>query len=343
MNTQKKYWNIILWAAIATLTACGGNQVLQPDKKVEEKKQEEKSTESKPATEPATKEKEAASKGGYYLDDGPGDDASIDIDSIPNAQPKPEELSTRANRPYIALEQQYTPMIAYAPYKEQGKASWYGKRYHGKRTSTGEVYDMYGMTAAHTILPIPSYAKVTNLANGRSVIVRINDRGPFKNGRLIDLSYAAAYKLRIVDQGSATVEVEAIDSSFEALQKNAAVTDPDKINKEFEPKEPRVPATKIASTSNETKHNATSKTKLGKKSQGAEYFVQVGAFKSEENSVALVKKIETLQRPEYVEVSKAYNGGLHRVKVGPYTSKNEAEAAAKQMSKQFGVSAIVQN
>ena len=333
MNLQKKYWNLFLWVVIMSLSACGSNQVLQPDKKVGEKTQEEKTTESKPGAESSIDTKESSGKGGYYLDDGPGNDAGVDMDSIPDAQPKPEELSTRANRPYIALEQQYTPMTAYTPYKEQGKASWYGKRYHGKRTSTGEVYDMYGMTAAHTTLPIPSYAKVTNVANGRSVIVRINDRGPFKNGRLIDLSYAAAYKLKISDQGSAMVEVEAIDNSFEALQKNAALADPDTINKEFEPKEPKAQPAKAA----------TKNSKTANKSPNAEYFVQVGAFKSEENSLALVKKMESLPRPEQVEVSKAYNSGLHRVKVGPYASKAEAEAAAKQIRKQFGVSAIVQN
>jgi len=157
--------------------------------------------------------------GGYYLDDGPGDDAPADIDGIPDAALKTEPLIARANKPYVALGQQYTPMTSYVPYKEQGVASWYGKRYHGKKTSVGEIYDMYGMSGAHTILPLPSYVKVTNPANGRSVIVRINDRGPFKHDRLIDLSYAAAYKLRLIGQGSGLVLVESIDTSQEALQK----------------------------------------------------------------------------------------------------------------------------
>src|SRR5262249_30746390 len=95
-------------------------------------------------------------------------------------------------------------------YRARGVASWYGRAFHGKRTASGERYDMYAMTAAHTILPIPSYARVTNLANGRSIVVRINDRGPFHSGRIIDLSYAAAYKLGYVGAGSAKVEVEAI-------------------------------------------------------------------------------------------------------------------------------------
>ncbi len=101
-------------------------------------------------------------------------------------------------------------MAAVQPFRQRGTASWYGKRFHGKKTASGEPYDMYAMSAAHPTLPIPSYARVTNLANGRSVIVRVNDRGPFHAGRVIDLSYAAAHKLGYIAQGSAQVEVEAI-------------------------------------------------------------------------------------------------------------------------------------
>jgi len=108
------------------------------------------------------------------------------------------------------LGKKYTPFNELRPYKQRGVASWYGQCFHGRPTSSGERYDMYAMTAAHTLLAIPSYARVTNLGNGRSVVVRINDRGPFQDGRLIDLSFAAAYKLGYVGQGSARVEVEAI-------------------------------------------------------------------------------------------------------------------------------------
>jgi rare lipoprotein A len=101
-------------------------------------------------------------------------------------------------------------MTSLAPYKARGIATWYGRRYHGKQTASGERYDMYAMTAAHTTLPIPSYARVTNLANGKSVVVRINDRGPFVDGRIIDLSYTAAHKLGVLAGGNARVEVEAL-------------------------------------------------------------------------------------------------------------------------------------
>lgn len=148
--------------------------------------------------------------GGFYLDDGPGEPPPFDLDMVGDAIPRDEPLHRFANRPYTALGQDFVPLTARAPYRERGVASWYGRRYHGKPTSSGEIYDMYGMTAAHPTLPIPSYARVTNLANGCAVIVRINDRGPFKRGRLIDLSYVAAYKLGYLDTGSATVEVEAV-------------------------------------------------------------------------------------------------------------------------------------
>src|SRR5204863_5189061 len=106
----------------------------------------------------------------------------------------------------------YVPITAPGEYKQRGVASWYGKRFHGQRTSSGEVYDMYGMSAAHRTLPIPSYARVTNVSNGRSVVVRVNDRGPFHSERVIDLSYAAAYRLGYAAAGSATVEVESVTS-----------------------------------------------------------------------------------------------------------------------------------
>lgn len=148
--------------------------------------------------------------GGYYKDDGPGDKPPANLSEIPDAEPRHEPLHRWANRPYTVFGRGYTPMSTLQPYKEQGIASWYGKKFHGQKTSSGEVYDMYGMTAAHKTLPIPSYARVTNLANGRSVVVRINDRGPFHGDRIIDLSYAAAHRLGYVVAGSARVEVESV-------------------------------------------------------------------------------------------------------------------------------------
>lgn len=143
-------------------------------------------------------------------DDGPGGPLPADLDRIADARPRSEPLNTGANSPYTALGRKYVPFQSLTPYRQRGIATWYGRKFHGKPTSSGERYDMYAMTAAHTILPIPSYARVTNLSNGRSIVVRVNDRGPFHAERIIDLSYAAAYKLGFVNAGSARVEVEAI-------------------------------------------------------------------------------------------------------------------------------------
>src|SRR5262245_25784387 len=150
---------------------------------------------------------QAPQKGGYYKDDGPGEKVPTNTaDAVPRVEP----LHKFANRPYAAMGKEYVPMTSLQPFRQRGMASWYGKRYHGNKTSSGETYDMYAMSAAHPTLPIPSYARVTNVASGKSVVVRINDRGPFHSARIIDLSYAAATKLGIVGAGAAQVEVESI-------------------------------------------------------------------------------------------------------------------------------------
>src|SRR4029077_6570820 len=132
------------------------------------------------------------------------------LDSIADAVPRAEPLHRAANRPYIVFGREYVPATTLRQYRERGIASWYGRKFHGEKTSTGETYDMYGMTAAHPTLPLPSYARVTNVSTGKVVVVRVNDRGPFLHSRIIDLSYAAAHKIGIAQRGSGEVEVEAI-------------------------------------------------------------------------------------------------------------------------------------
>lgn len=156
-------------------------------------------------------------RAGYYLDDGPGDAVPTDLASIPDAVPRSDPAHSGANRPYVVFGREYVPQLDLAPpHRERGHASWYGRRFHGRPTSNGERYDMYGMTAAHPTLPIPSYVRVTHLRSGRSVVVRVNDRGPFLNGRVIDLSYAAAWKLGYVDDGVAEVELELLAAPLPA-------------------------------------------------------------------------------------------------------------------------------
>jgi len=157
----------------------------------------------------------SSTKGGagkYYLNDGPlkGVTQAV-IDAIPEPVPKREPLNKWTKKPYKVMGNTYVPMTEISSYRKQGIGSWYGTRYHGAKTSTGEIYDVLKLTAAHPTLPLPSYARVTNLENNRSIIVRVNDRGPFLHGRIIDLSYAAAARLGYVSKGSAQVEVELLD------------------------------------------------------------------------------------------------------------------------------------
>src|SRR3954465_8232954 len=148
--------------------------------------------------------------GGYYKDDGPDANPPANLAGIADAVPRNEPLHKYANRPYEVFGKKYVPLASVQAFSQRGTASWYGKKFHGQKTSSGETYDMYKMTAAHPTLPIPSYVRVTNTKNGKSVVVRINDRGPFRFGRIIDLSYVAAYKLGYIQAGEAAVEVESI-------------------------------------------------------------------------------------------------------------------------------------
>lgn len=294
-----KFSNILLVATAAfILTACGTTKV-------------------KPSTPKSTPAESAPSPkgGGYYLDDGPGDKPLPDLDSIPDAIPRAENEREANSRPYTALGKQYVPMKRYQPYKARGVASWYGKRYHGNATASGEPYDMYAMTGAHTTLPIPSYVRVTNPDNGRSVVIRINDRGPFLNDRLIDLSYVAAHKLGIVQKGSGVVDVEWIDTRPEALAAANRPTSPVATPPESEQKSPGI-------------------------------YVQVGAFQSEENADRLR---DSLQRQnlhgngngENVSIHNWYNQGTYRVRLGPYPNRTEADDAAMRINQNMGTNAIV--
>jgi rare lipoprotein A len=330
---MKKQIYLILFCCLC-LVACGGKRTTKPTPAPAPPTSSTKPPVSTPAPglptpstpapsipPPTTPSPDTPAKpGGYYLDDGPEANPPQNLDDIPNAIPKKEPLLTRSNRPYKALGATYTPMTRHQPYKAKGVASWYGKRFHGKKTSSGEVYDMYGMSAAHTILPLPSYVKVTNPANGRSVIVRVNDRGPFKHNREIDLSYAAAYKLRFISKGSTAVEVEAIDTNN--ISYNTATTDsmPAEAgleaapNKEFE-------------ASNIDMH-------------APGVYVQAGAFKNETNAEALLKKIQSLGMSENVNLNRVYNNNLHRLKLGPYNSRSEADEAAANIRRELNIPAI---
>jgi len=148
--------------------------------------------------------------GAYYLDDGPPPKEISSGKDIPEAIPRKEPRSRIGNKPYTVFGKRYYPIQSALGYREIGEASWYGKKFHGRKTSSGEIYDMYKMTAAHKTLPLPTYVQVRRIDTGETVVVRVNDRGPFLKGRIIDLSYVAARKIGLVQLGKAEVEVTSI-------------------------------------------------------------------------------------------------------------------------------------
>lgn len=235
-----------------------------------------------------------ASRGGYYKDDGPPSRHPVDIHSIPDAVPRDEPLSKTGNKPYVALGGRYVPKTRTDGYVERGTASWYGKKFHGNRTSSGEKYDMYKMTAAHRTLPLPSYVRVSNLKNGTSVIVRVNDRGPFLHNRLIDLSYAAAYKLDIIDKGTGYVEVKSVAP---------AASDPGIV-----------------------KSNAgqSAGAPLEDLSGDAErYYVQFGAFSQSANAETLIQKLQQ-NGIGFAHIQHS-DDGYFKVRSGPFSASSTAE------------------
>ncbi len=151
--------------------------------------------------------------------------SQAEIENIPDPTPQFERPNPANQKPYTVFGKTYYPLASNEGFSQTGEASWYGKKFHGRRTANGEIYNMYAMTAAHPRLPLPSYVQVRNLENGRSIIVRVNDRGPFANNRIIDLSYTAARKLDFANQGTARVEIKAITSA--TAEKTAKPTEKD--------------------------------------------------------------------------------------------------------------------
>jgi rare lipoprotein A len=258
----------------------------------------------------------APRSGGYYLDDGPGANPPDNLDAIPDALPRLEALHRFANRPYTVFGRDYVPATTLTRYRERGLASWYGRKFHTQKTAIGEPYDMYAMTAAHPTLPLPSYARVTNLANGRSVVVRVNDRGPFHPGRVIDLSYAAAYRLGIAQKGSGEVEVESILPG--AAPPLLAASLPPVAASEAPPA--------IALP-------------IGQEAGG--YVSQLGAFANYANAQEFVARLANQTGTLGVEPKVRQDSGLFRVYVGPYSTREEARRAADRLRDALGLDSTV--
>jgi rare lipoprotein A len=270
----------------------------------------------------------------YYQDDGPPDRVPADIASIPDATPRIEPIKASTSRPYTALGRSYAPLTGDGPFRQRGLASWYGKQFHGNRTASGEIYDMFAMTAAHPTLPIPSYVRVTHLRNGRSVIVRVNDRGPFKNDRVIDLSYVAAAKLGIAGPGTGEVELERITSAQIASGEwRRGATE---VARAAET--PTASVTPLAAT-------APAAVDAVGASQGGSpnWSVQLGAFSQQSNAEAFAARVSTLLGLAEAELPDAQRSariesdqGLYRVLVGMLPDRTAAVGLALQLERILG-------
>ena len=258
----------------------------------------------------------APSSGSYYKDDGPPSSAPGDLDSIPDAEPRDEPLHRFANRAYSVFGVEYTPMTQRAAFSQRGISSWYGRKFHGQKTAIGETYDMFAMSAAHPTAPLPSYARITNARSGKSVIVRINDRGPFLHSRIVDLSYAAAHRIGIAQAGSGEVLLDMLLPPFAALSR--AVKPPSIAAAEPQQQQP-IPAP--TATDQIARMPAPAPLSAG---EGAKYFVQLGAFGNFANAQAFQQRMtfELNTAPVVKQV-----GGLFRVQLGPYGSTIEAQTA----------------
>ena len=266
--------------------------------------------------------------GGFYKDDGPGEEIPDGLDDVPDAEPKWEPLHKPATRPYVVLGKEYVPNTSLKPYKARGIASWYGKKFHGQKTSIGEPYDMFAMTAAHPTLALPSYVRVTQVQSGKSVIVRVTDRGPFHADRVIDLSYTAAYKLGLIDGGSGMVEVEAILPGEPAGTTYAQVTKP------VERENGVALAQRLAREEAPVQtllSGSTSETVLPKG-----VYLQLGAFGNADNAENLrnhlSRELDWLSEPMRIQSA----GGIHRLQLGPYASRPDAEKIADRIRSALG-------
>jgi rare lipoprotein A len=283
-------------------------------------------------------------RGGYYKDDGPGRDIPPGLELVPDAIVRAEPYAKWANRPYSVFGQTYNPILDEQPFTQRGVASWYGVKFHGQRTSSGEPYDMYKMTAAHPTLPIPSYARITSSATGRSVIVRINDRGPFHASRIIDVSYTAALKLGLLGKGSHEVEIERLfptDPARLATARRAATSQAQALD--VTPAPPDIAALMLEdrmSSSSAAEVKVVPAQGLTTAAVTTGFWLQLGAYsradKAQEMSRQLAGAGVTVGTLEV-----APSGSVHRLYGGPFGTRAEAQQAAKALPLELGLKPIV--
>jgi rare lipoprotein A len=245
------------------------------------------------------------------------------LEGTPDAIPRAEPLHRFANRAYVVFGKPYQPRTTLAPMKETGMASWYGKKFHGQKTAIGEIYDMFAMSAAHRTAPLPSYMRVTNLENGRSTVVRVNDRGPFLHDRVIDLSYAAAAKLGFARKGSARVEIELLDLA------STSVLQPPTLAAALEP--PLAPSVLVFEPPVQTQANA---------SPGI--YLQLAAFGNENNALAFVNQVSArVSDAVGVTPQIVSRDGISRVRIGPFPSRDAATSAGSTLKQKLGIDGVL--
>ena len=279
--------------------------------------------------------------------DGPGANPPANLAQLQDAEPRVEPLRRGGpNRPYEVFGRWYTPLTGDAVLTERGLASWYGRKFHGRPTSSGEPYDMYDMTAAHKTMPIPSYARVRNPANGREVIVRVNDRGPFHGGRVIDLSYTAALKLGVLN-AVAPVEVERLthDAIRTGSWRNDGARSLTAAQQPVAPPSvspPEVPAgavTAVAITPSSEPDDTAGDDLAPEPARTARpialaapgYWLQLGAFRERDGAFDFQRKVE--REVDWLAPLMAVfaDRDLHRLQAGPYASRGDATDAAEQV------------
>jgi rare lipoprotein A len=339
----------------------------------------------------------APTKPSYYSDDGPPESIPVDLARIPDAMPADEPFHRGSQRPYTVFGRTYVPIINNDPFRQTGIASWYGRKFHGQKTATGETYDMFAMSAAHPTLPLPSYARVTNLDNQKSVVVRVNDRGPFLHERIIDLSYAAAHRIGIAGPGSGRVMIERVFPG-QVLQVAAASPNPPaggtSVSTPARPPSTLVAVTPIPSTpalpaptplpdvlpgtgTGTTSASVTGSptTPVARPStapapitpapavavvtvptptppvvqtaptpittEGQGFYIQLGAFGSAENANQFRDRMRRDMNWMRDPIGVTFASGLHRVRIGPFSQRDEAEAIAAKVRETHGITPLI--
>ena len=308
---------------------------------------------SMPRPSATTPNSPAADPGRNPERDGPEANPPPDLERVPDAEPVLEPIrSGGANKPYEALGKAYVPITQDRPFTERGLASWYGRKFHGRRTASGEVYNMYAMTAAHPTLPIPSYARVRNPANGREVVLRINDRGPFHAGRIVDLSYTAALKLDLL-RGVGPVELQRI--TFDDIRTGTWRRDgePVRLAEENAPVVAQAPAPLLAPAAVEPEvavtppavtlpaaaytppadaapvADAPAARAFTKPARG--FWVQLGAFKQRDGAEVFHKRVSTEADWLAPLLAVFSDASVFRLQAGPYPSRDEARGVAERV------------